>query len=199
MSFRKEKKFRLTLSDSLILESQLISDGMKKIYPARKIYSQYLDTIDLKMFNESEEGLIPRKKIRARWYKNKNEVSLETKISSLEGRYKITKKIDLELLSNIYSKGHFDKDYGFLYPSLVVTYARKYYLWKNMRITFDSDIEYCNSRYDSGSLMKDFENVLEIKTLINIPDDYIEKNFGHQTSRFSKYCRGILISEKQLF
>ena len=31
------------------------------------------------------------------------------------------------------------------------------------------------------------------------PDDYIEKNFGHQTSRFSKYCRGILISKKQLF
>ncbi len=32
------------------------------------IHSQYFDTRDFKMLFDSEEGLLPRNKIRVRWY-----------------------------------------------------------------------------------------------------------------------------------
>ena len=69
MSFRNEKKYRLSYGDLYELKSQLISVGMKKLYPDRQINSEYLDTKELKMFSDSEEGILPRKKIRIRWYK----------------------------------------------------------------------------------------------------------------------------------
>ena len=42
MSFRNEKKFRLSYGASYDLKSNLISLGMKKMYPDRKINSEYL-------------------------------------------------------------------------------------------------------------------------------------------------------------
>jgi len=44
---------------------------------------------------------------------------------------------------------------------------------------------------------KDPERVVEIKTPIGFGDDFIEKSIPYQTSRFSKYSRGLLISNKQ--
>ena len=40
--------------------------------------------------------------------------------------------------------------------------------------------------------IKDTECVMEIKTSINCPDDYIQKIINYQTTRFSKYSRGLL-------
>ena len=45
---------------------------MKKLYEGRLVNSCYLDTYDLRMFTESNEGILPRKKIRFRWYDNEN-------------------------------------------------------------------------------------------------------------------------------
>ena len=44
MSFRKEKKYKLTVSDQKILKNNLINKGMKLLYPKREINSIYLDT-----------------------------------------------------------------------------------------------------------------------------------------------------------
>ena len=44
MSFRKEKKFRLSLSEQKILKNKLFSEGMLKLHPKRKINSVYFDT-----------------------------------------------------------------------------------------------------------------------------------------------------------
>ncbi|MDC1014855.1 VTC domain-containing protein, partial [Candidatus Pelagibacter sp.] len=71
MSFRKEKKFRLSISDFHQLQSLLISQGMSTLHEPRIINSLYYDTPNLIMFHNSEEGVLPRKKIRIRWY-NKN-------------------------------------------------------------------------------------------------------------------------------
>ena len=47
------------------------------------------------MYLDSEDGCLPRKKIRIRFYPNQNSgFNLETKISSVEGRFKSSKKID---------------------------------------------------------------------------------------------------------
>ena len=92
MSFRKEKKYRLTYSDQKILKKTLFYKGMKILYPKREINSVYFDTDNFDFYLNSEEGVLPRKKIRVRWYnQNRSKIFKETKISSIEGRFKINK------------------------------------------------------------------------------------------------------------
>ena len=85
----------------------------------------------------------------------------------------------------------FDKNYGAIYPSLIVKYFREYYLYNDLRFTFDSNIQYHDPRSISGRKHLDHENVMEIKTSFSNSDDYIEKIIGIPSSRFSKYCRGL--------
>ena len=68
MSFRKENKYRLSSSDQKLLKASLLATGMRSQYPKRKISSCYFDTADLALFTASEEGILPRKKVRVRWY-----------------------------------------------------------------------------------------------------------------------------------
>ena len=97
MSFRKEKKYKLTASDQKILKNNLINKGMKLLYPKREINSIYLDTKSLDFYLNSEEGVLPRKKIRIRWYNTDlKKVSKETKISSaIEDDVKIVRQISM--------------------------------------------------------------------------------------------------------
>jgi len=95
LSFRKEKKFRLTFSDQKKMKNSLISLGMNSLFPSRNINSAYFDTDHLNMFTDSEEGILPRKKIRVRWYDNEKNLKKETKVSSIEGRYKYQKHLSL--------------------------------------------------------------------------------------------------------
>ena len=101
MSFRKETKFRLSESDQLRIKNDLILDGMEVLYPSRTINSTYFDTNDLSMFWDSEEGVLPRKKVRVRWYENDIKLTKEVKISSIEGRFKYTKKLKMKYLTAI--------------------------------------------------------------------------------------------------
>ena len=189
MSFRKEKKYRLSHSDLFLLKQKLVKKGLKILYPPRIIFSKYLDTNNLQMFSDSEEGVLPRKKIRIRWYDKNNEKNLETKISSIEGRFKSSKKYiddhnnDNELM--------FDSLYGKIYPSALIKYSREYYYLKQLRITIDTKIHYADTRHNLMTSAYDNEDVLELKTNHETSNDYIEKIIPYPTSRFSKYCRGI--------
>ncbi len=191
MTFRKEKKIKLSYYELNKLKTNLLNNGMSSLYPKRKINSQYFDTKNLMMFQDSEEGVLPRKKIRVRWYFDQS-YFLETKISSIEGRFKFSKKINDKFYNDIKSEGYLDKDYGLIFPVLRVRYERSYFEYKKMRITFDENIEYFSDKFLNYLNSKDLEAVLEIKTSFNTPDDYILKEFSHIDSRFSKYCRGIL-------
>ena len=191
MSFRIEKKFKLTNSDIRILKASLIGNGMEKLYEGRLVNSCYLDTRDLRMFSESEEGILPRKKIRFRWYDNEEIFNKEIKISSVEGRFKNSKKIEISNIKTLKLYKLFDQNYGYIYPSLIVKYFREYYLFKDLRFTFDSNIQYYDPRSVTGRKYLDHENVMEIKTSFSTSDDYIEKKIGISSSRFSKYSRGI--------
>ena len=62
MSFRKEKKYKLTIFEFNNLKKLLIKKGMQKIYNKRFINSLYYDTKQRDMFYHSEEGVMPRKK-----------------------------------------------------------------------------------------------------------------------------------------
>lgn len=194
MSFRTEKKFRLTTSEYFAMKQSLIIKGMKPLFEKRNVNSIYFDNSNLDMFSQSEEGVLPRKKIRVRWYNNYNKFSLEKKISSIEGRFKVNN--DLHKVKN---KGEIlkirlsDPDYGLISPILKVSYKRDYYILNDMRITFDSNIYYKNLLQHNFTF-KDVECVIELKSSdINI-DDYINGLFPYPNSRFSKYCRGLIFT-----
>jgi len=62
MSFRKEKKFRVTVPDFHAFKNQLLNSGMSELFEPRRINSVYFDTGNLNMFFDSEEGTPPQKK-----------------------------------------------------------------------------------------------------------------------------------------
>ena len=88
MSFRKEKKFKLTKFEFLNLKNHMLKKGMIKLHNQRLVNSLYYDNEYYDMFQQSEEGTLPRKKIRIRWYDLISRANIEKKISSLEGRFK---------------------------------------------------------------------------------------------------------------
>ena len=199
MSFRKEKKFRLSTSDMLKLKNELFKTGMTTLHKPRKVNSCYFDTQHLALYHESEEGVLPRKKIRIRWYNNDKKFSKETKISSIEGRYKFSKKSSfITSIKELKNLKFFDNSYGTLHPRLIVKYDRSYYLFNNLRITFDRNISYNDLKSNSTLTYHDNECVMEVKVPIECNDDYIEKIIKYPTTRFSKYSRGLLFCNKSL-
>ena len=197
MSFRKEKKFRLSKFEFDSLKNNLRLKGMKALYAKRVINSLYYDTELHSMYNDSEEGLLPRKKVRIRWYDDIREANNEVKISSVEGRFKTSCLADVTSESTL-PQSLYDSYYGIINSSLLVSYTREYFSFETMRITFDSDIQYVNYRQSRQISHKDGECVMEVKVGLEVPDDYIEKMLPFPTSRFSKYSRGLLISNGEL-
>jgi len=194
MSFRKEKKFRVTVRDFHAFKNELLNSAMSELYAPRWINSVYFDTGNLDMLFDSEEGTLPRKKIRVRWYNDQKNFTFEKKISSIEGRYKTTDALkhimdDGEILTEQY----FDPQYGIVKPTLQVSYYRSYFTFRSMRITFDDRITYKTKKTDFKRIYHDPERVIEIKIPANCPDDYIENQIPFSTSRFSKFSRGLLL------
>ncbi len=193
MSFRKELKYRLNLSELFVLKDHLIKKGMKELYKSRKINSCYFDTDNLSFFSQSEEGTVPRRKIRVRWYDDELKFFKEIKISSIEGRFKFQKKLkDCNSLYDLKKMKFFESDHGLIKPILIVSYLREYYSFKKLRITMDYNISYTD--INSLKLIRylDTETVLEVKASDKISFDYIQEFVYHPTSRFSKYSRGLL-------
>lgn len=196
MSFRKERKFKLSTSDFELIKNRLLLNGMQTIYAKRTINSLYYDNELYDMFNDSEEGLLPRKKVRIRWYHDVSNSFKETKISSVEGRYKTKSVANLRSWSEL-PQNFYEPSYGIIHPSLLVSYTREYFSFENMRITFDSNIEYMNYRQSQNIRHKDGERVMEVKVDIHVPDDYIENILPYTNARFSKYSRGLLFTNSE--
>ena len=190
MSFRKEIKFKLSTSDSILLKSQLLDFGMKVIYPKRQVNSCYFDNYDYLFLHQSLDGVVPRKKIRLRWYNDNYSIKKETKITSIEGRFKIAEDYKINQLPNFPKLNLFDKVYGNLTPSILIKYSREYYKYKGLRLTFDGNILYQNLRSILSKEYIDNQRVMEIKTSMDTSDDFINKYISFPTTEFSKYVRG---------
>ena len=199
MSFRKEKKFKLSYSDMAIMQKNLINKGMHELYNSRVIDSCYFDNDEMSLYHDSEEGVLPRKKVRIRWYNNSEKFKKETKISSIEGRFKFTEDLSkIHKIEDIFKVHFFDNTYGKLSPKIIVNYKRFYFQLNELRITFDINIQYRHVNSNFVKKIKDAECVMEVKTSIDCHDDYIEKIINYQTSRFSKYSRGLLYFNKMI-
>ena len=57
---------------------------------------------------------------------------------------------------------------------------------------------YFQSPIGKGLIGKNKKDLVEIKTPVDCGDDFIKKSIPYPTSRFSKYSRGLLISQRQL-
>ena len=168
---------------------------MEALFEQRIISSVYFDTVDLNMFNDSEEGILPRKKVRIRWYGDTKVFTLETKTSSIEGRFKLTNKLEKILTEKkLLTRNRIDAQYGVIHPTLKVSYKRSYFIFNEMRITFDKDICYQNLKYADRRKYYDPERVIEIKVPFNCSDDFVETFIPFPKTRFSKYSRGLLLS-----
>ena len=191
MSFRIEEKILITKENLFLFYNFLSINKALNLYPSRNINSIYFDNDLFQMFYDSQEGVVPRKKIRTRNYNNLNDYLLEKKISSSEGRFKVSKKIDDPKI--FYKFGFFDETYGICKPRLRVFYQRSYFKVLNFRVTIDTNIKFqkfsIHNKFFENSVSD--EIVAEIKS-DNIMDyNSLENKFPFTKIRFSKYSKGI--------
>lgn len=143
------------------------------------------------MYNDSIEGLTPRKKIRIRNYgKNSdNNYYFEIKTSSVEGRFKKREIINQNLVNQHLNYGFLNSQYGLCFPLLKIDYLREYIVIDDIRITIDTKINYENYR----TSFKKEENtiIVELKANIRKNLDELTKDYPFQRIRYSKYCLGI--------
>jgi hypothetical protein len=195
MSFRKEEKLLLNPRKYKEFLSLISEKNGSILYPNRIVSSTYFDNELFQMYRDSNEGVVPRKKIRVRSYNvephNENNSSLEIKISSVENRFKTVSK--KELSNNLFFRGYLDANYGLCFPKARVTYERSYYLVNGLRVTIDREINYrkVTKNIESNNIIKDNLIIVEIKTDINTSDHKILSNFPLEKIRFSKYSRAI--------
>ena len=191
MTFRIEEKIPLTYSEMIKLYENLMKDGMKPLFKKRKIFSTYFETSTLNMFNDSEEGVLPRKKIRVRHYPGSLfDYSLEIKYSSIEGRFKSSNKISFSEYDRYMQNGIFDNLYGICMPLIEVTYKREYFQIGNIKVNFDKDIFY-RSFKNKKIEKKDNWSVVEIKGPGDLNTDYLKSLIPIPRKRFSKFSNGI--------
>ena len=196
MSFRIEEKLSIDNDKIIDFKSFLAKKTAKQIYYPRKIQSLYFDNHNYEMYTDSLEGLTPRKKIRVRNYPGAEDskLYLETKISSVEGRFKTRKIIDNNKFNYIKTKGILDSQYGLCKPCLYVVYDRDYFKIDDVRISIDNNISY--KLYAENIYQSDRSSIVEIKTSIRKNLDKLIEDFPFQKTRFSKYCNAV---DKMIF
>lgn len=194
MSFRTEEKLKVDPSRLPDFLSWLAESGASILYPCRQIISVYLDNDRLAMYHDSEEGVLPRKKLRLRRYEpsstNAEMGSLETKISSVEGRFKTS--VPLADLPNLATFSFVDNQYGICHPRVTVSYRRSYFIVNGLRITIDQDLSYQSiSASRSPFTVSDPSIAIEVKGPHQLSPEVSQEAVPWDRARFSKYCRAI--------
>ena len=196
---RNEIKFKINNNNLMFFKN---NSKIFNVYSQRKIFSIYFDTFNLSDFVDSEEGTVPRKKIRLRYYGEIDNNLESSKI--LNGSIEIKKTFDtyrdkkkFEICDTFKNSVEFVKNFSDKkrLPVCAISYDRNYYKYlNNVRITIDRNIKYYsldkylnlifrNAEYENIVEMK-IENINEINSL---ETDYLNA----YRVRFSKYCEAI--------
>ena len=215
-NLRNEKKF-IFYSPSQSIEKFIESLGAEYLYPQRKINSIYFDSIYFKDFYHASEGIYSRSKTRVRWYnetfnteinptleikikKGNQNVKLNYKLNSLEISdlfiiKNLKKNINICKLNNQYINFALGNVNMYLY----VSYTRKYYKYKNIRITLDYNLSFLNVsrlfKFSNKNLIKRIDTtILEMKFK---DKNYLDANFfakllNKKIDKFSKYQIGMI-------
>jgi len=195
MTFRTEEKLKIHPSRLPVFLEWLAEREAVVIHPPRRVLSVYLDNDRLGMFHDSMEGVVPRKKLRFRRYAPRDQPTtgwcLESKISSVEGRFKTSLPSDVD--PYFFKGGLSDNHYGLCRPRVEVTYLRSYFALTGVRVTVDRDIGYRSFSLSLRSMLSvtDPDVAVELKAPQALPADLLERLFPWDRTRFSKYCRAI--------
>jgi len=193
MSFRIENKYEVNYLKLHVVYEYLKKMNAKILFPPRKINSIYFDNIHLDSFYDSEEGVVPRKKMRLRYYGEKldfsnSNLNYEVKFNLSEGRYK--KILKVKNLNRILNFGIYDSMYKMCKPKVVVNYIRQYFLVNNFRVTLDKNIKY--SLYNSQRNHLDLgQSIIEVKSDNLNMNNKINDLFQFKQIRYSKYSNAI--------
>ena len=154
------------------------------------ITSIYYDTKNIKYFNDSEEGIIPRRKVRIRSYDNQISSNLEVKETMVDYR----KKFVFKNIDNSHINYHLKKNLIYdenLTPIIKVVYLRKYYMCTFGRVTYDHNLRYFDLNSGKFSPIVSNKKILELKNEnVDLKNKFIENCFL-KNIRFSKYCDGV--------
>ena len=198
MSFRNEIKIKTNFRMEHRFYKWLSENNGKEIYSKRRITSIYFDNDKFGTYKDSIEGIVPRKKVRLRTYNNFNfekkfDIFLENKFSSIEGRFKTSKKISN--FDELFLKGFNEPAYGIIKPKIKVDYYRKYYLCKNARFTLDKLINYTaiNTHKHNNNIIKSNDIIIELKSKKDFDFDKFFNENQFEKIRFSKYCNAVEI------
>ena len=211
LDFRNEKKLIFHQSESYLL-NLLKFLQLKEIYEKRKINSIYLDTFDLNDFTDTVDGEKQRSKLRMRWYgqtfNSTIKPILENKIKINNKNFKIKENLKiLKILNDLsyneiktYLNNSEVQDPNILVgfqrrnPNIFISYDRRYFMFKNIRITMDSNLHYGDfykknkiSKYDS--IKKKKFHIIEMKYDDDQYDNVsiLTNKFRNRVTKFSKY------------
>ncbi len=184
MELRNETKFNIKYD---VAKKYLHKNKTIRQFDDRNVHSIYFDNSEFKFFTDSEEGTVPRKKVRYRWYNNNYESgNLEIKKTFSTHREKTKKKANLKNIKNkLFLLG--------LKPVLKVSYLREYYIIDKTRFTLDKQIKFfkLNKYFDIMSKINVQDNIIEFKSSISIDYSMILQDIMQYRTRYSKYCEGI--------
>ena len=190
---RLEQKAEVATQNSSKCLYWLSEVGFRVHHPPRIICSLYLDTPFMEMYRDTQEGLLPRKKLRLRTYGTRQFLNsssayfLETKLSEAYSRSKtVIPDIDYQ---KIMRYGYWLDQYGFCYPRVFISYLRSYYVCGQVRATFDTEIVY--EGFGIYSRFADESSVMEFKFPLGCQDSVLELLSEFPRSRFSKYERAV--------
>ncbi|MFH2204573.1 MAG: VTC domain-containing protein [Elusimicrobiota bacterium] len=190
---RNEIKFRGFYSEH---RAHLAKIGAYHCFPMRRINSIYLDTSGFDFFTDSEEGTVPRMKIRYRWYgegRFSDAGAIELKKTLATFREKEQIKIAGANFKKIQA---LCRDIaGFpVAPTVLVAYRREYFTDRSgSRFTLDYHIEYSAIDSELRARNKSHEKscILEVKTDTAADADALTTRFGDMRTRHSKYCEAV--------
>ncbi len=222
---RYEKKFVIEEQDKREVEHSIIHNPIMflEIFSERIVNNIYFDYNDFKNYEENVNGNTDRIKIRIRWYgrtfgfienpvlelKIKNNELGEKKSFKLKS-FNLNENFSLDLLREVFLESNIPdwliEELKFVFPSLLNSYKRKYYLSKDkkFRVTLDSDLNFIEIKERNNTFLNRFLErerlVLEIK--YHLKDYESEKLIGrcfpYRLVANSKYKRGIeLINDIQ--
>ena len=207
---RFERKWVYSNNDHLTLVNALIRSNLFfcKQYPDRKVNSIYFDDINYSSIVENLDGVSKKKKIRVRWYGERNKLvnpileikskkGFETKKETYQinelNELKFNDYKNLELIKNIVNLKN--KTKNIIYPILTTNYDRQYFVSNNgiVRATVDYNLKSTYIKNLSQiNIVKNFSSscILEVKYPTNL-DKYVRQNLSEMTLRLSRNSKFI--------
>tara|TARA_Y100001958_G_C21155717_1_gene490794 strand:- start:351 stop:1025 length:675 start_codon:yes stop_codon:yes gene_type:complete len=202
---RFERKWLFKSSDHLTLINSLTRSKLffRNQYPLRNVNSIYFDSHDYISIRQNLDGVSNKKKIRIRWYGEKDVLTkpiieikskkgFETKKESIPIKDLDNLKLfSIENLKIIQDKLNLKlKQKKIIYPVLTTHYEREYFISSNgkIRATVDYNLKSIFlSNLSQIDIIKNFKNIciLELKYSTGL-DKYVRENLKDISLRLSK-------------